>query len=116
MKIKLTLKSFVISASLAMVAVIIVAFSILAAVTYKPVAAFYGISEKNQEAIVSVLQRSVKTGKKSVPFKIVTLETLLSSLKSNVFLNDNPKSMLYTFASFNVIVSHPATSSPLSFA
>lgn len=82
MKIKLTLKSFVISASLAMVAVIIVAFSILAAVTYKPVAAFYGISEKNQEAIVSVLQRSVKTGKKSVPFKIVTLDDNLSLEKA----------------------------------
>ena len=78
-----SLKSVVIIISLAIVAIIVLAFVALAIASKKPVAAFYGISEANQKNIVSVLQTTyTRRNKKSLPYEIITLNSEASLKKA----------------------------------
>lgn len=79
MKLKLNLKTIVMGISGAIVLLIAILMIILSVASRKPVAAFYGISERNQEKIVEVLQTThVRKNRKSLPFEIITLDNSIS--------------------------------------
>lgn len=83
---KITFKTVVIAAISAILLIFLLLFFVLYLVSRKPVAAFYGIPENTQNGITSVLQQThTRRNKKSVPYKIVTLNDaadLKSALKS----------------------------------
>lgn len=87
MKIKLNLINIALILSAIFIFTIAVLIAIISTSSRKPVAAFYGISEKNQKQIVSILQTThVRKNKKSLPFEIVTLDSSVSlerALKNN---------------------------------
>ena len=79
MKIKLSLKKIVIFIVALIIFLIALSLVIIGISSHRPTAAFYGISEANQEKIAKVLQ-SVAAKKKGrfLPFNIVTLDNSVS--------------------------------------
>lgn len=79
MKLKINFKSIILLIS-AFLLILFAALVLLVSISSKkPVAAFYGISERNQKQIVSVLQTThTRKNKKSLPFEIVTLDSSIS--------------------------------------
>lgn len=79
MKIKINFKSIILLIS-AFLLILFAALILLVSISSKkPVAAFYGISERNQKQIVSVLQTThTRKNKNSLPFEIVTLDSSIS--------------------------------------
>ncbi len=79
MKLKLNLKTIVMGISGAIVLLIAILMIILSVASRKPVAAFYGISERNQAEITDVLQKThSRKNKNSLPFEIITLDNNIS--------------------------------------
>ncbi len=95
MKIIMTLKKIVVAITILIIFLIALLIGILAAVSHKPTAAFYGISERNRNAISEVLQTTyTRKNKNSLPFNIVVFDdsnSLEKELKKNradiVFIN-----------------------------
>lgn len=79
MKLKINFKSIILLIS-AFLLILFAALILLVSISSKkPVAAFYGISERNQKQIVSVLQTThTRKNKNSLPFEIVTLDSSIS--------------------------------------
>lgn len=79
MKLKINFKSIILIIS-AFLLILFSALILLVSISSKkPVAAFYGISERNQKQIVSVLQTThTRKNKNSLPFEIVTLDSSIS--------------------------------------
>lgn len=79
MKLKINFKSIILIIS-AFLLILFSALILLVSISSKkPVAAFYGISERNQKQIVSVLQTThTRKNKKSLPFEIVSLDSSIS--------------------------------------
>jgi len=79
MKIKLSLKKIVISIVALIVFLIALSLLIIGISSHRPTAAFYGISETNQEQIAKVLQSTAAKKKgRFLPFNIVTLDSSVS--------------------------------------
>lgn len=79
MNIKFTLKNIVAAISAAIILLIVVLMIILSVTSRKPVAAFYGISQRNQQKITDVLQTThQRKNKKSLPYEIVVLDDSMS--------------------------------------
>ena len=79
MKIKLSLKKIVISIVALIVFLIALSLLIVGISSHRPTAAFYGISETNQEQIAKVLQSTAAKKKgRFLPFNIVTLDSSVS--------------------------------------
>ena len=79
MKIKLSLKKIVISIVALIVFLIALSLLIIGISSHRPTAAFYGISESNQEQIAKVLQSTAAKKKgRFLPFNIVTLDNSVS--------------------------------------
>lgn len=79
MKIKLSLKKIVISIVALIIFLIVLSLVIIGISSHRPTAAFYGISEVNQEKIAKVLQStSAKKKGRFLPFNIVTLDNSVS--------------------------------------
>lgn len=79
MKLKINFKSIILLIS-GFLLILFAALILLVSISSKkPVAAFYGISERNQKQIVSVLQTThTRKNKNSLPFEIVTLDSSIS--------------------------------------
>ena len=79
MKIKLSLKKVIISIVALIIFLIALFLVIIGISSHRPTAAFYGISESNQEKIAKVLQSTASKKKgRFLPFNIVTLDTSVS--------------------------------------
>lgn len=79
MKIKLSLKKVIISIVALIIFLIALFLVIIGISSHRPTAAFYGISEPNQEKIAKVLQSTASKKKgRFLPFNIVTLDTSVS--------------------------------------
>lgn len=79
MKIKLSLKKVIISIVALIIFLIALFLVIIGISSHRPTAAFYGISESNQEKIAKVLQFTASKKKgRFLPFNIVTLDTSVS--------------------------------------
>ena len=78
MKVKLNLKNIILISSGLLILLLILGISILALANKKPVAAFYGISERNVEKISSVLQSTHTRKNKKAAYNIVVLESNIS--------------------------------------
>lgn len=79
MKIKLSLKKIVISIVALIIFLIVLSLVIIGISSHRPTAAFYGISETNQEQIAKVLQSTAAKKKgRFLPFNIVTLDSSVS--------------------------------------
>lgn len=78
MKVKLNLKNIILISSGLFILLLVLGISILALANKKPIAAFYGISEKNVEKISSVLQTTHTRKNKKEAYKIVVLESNIS--------------------------------------
>lgn len=79
MKIKLSLKKIVISIVALIIFLIVLSLLIIGISSHRPTAAFYGISETNQEQIAKVLQSTAAKKKgRFLPFNIVTLDSSVS--------------------------------------
>lgn len=79
MKIKINFKSIILLISAFLLILFAALILIVSISSKKPVAAFYGISERNQKQIVSVLQTThTRKNKKSLPFEIVSLDSSIS--------------------------------------
>ena len=79
MKLKINFKSIILLISGFLLILFAALLFLLSISNKKPVAAFYGISERNQKQIVSVLQTThTRKNKNSLPFEIVTLDSSIS--------------------------------------
>lgn len=79
MKIKLSLKKIVVFIVALIIFLIALSLVIIGISSHRPTAAFYGISEANQEKIAKVLQStSSKKKGRFLPFNIVTLDNSVS--------------------------------------
>lgn len=79
MKLKINFKCIILLISAFLLILFAALILIVSISSKKPVAAFYGISERNQKQIVSVLQTThTRKNKKSLPFEIVSLDSSIS--------------------------------------
>ena len=79
MKLKINFKCIILLISAFLLILFAALILIVSISSKKPVAAFYGISERNQKQIVSVLQTThTRKNKNSLPFEIVTLDSSIS--------------------------------------
>ena len=79
MKLKINFKCIILLISAFLLILFASLILIVSISSKKPVAAFYGISERNQKQIVSVLQTThTRKNKNSLPFEIVTLDSSIS--------------------------------------
>ena len=79
MKIKINFKSIIVLISAFLLILFAALILIVSISSKKPVAAFYGISERNQKQIVSVLQTThTRKNKNSFPFEIISLDSSIS--------------------------------------
>lgn len=79
MKLKINFKCIILLISAFLLILFAALILIVSISSKKPVAAFYGISERNQKQIVSVLQTThTRKNKNSLPFEIVSLDSSIS--------------------------------------
>lgn len=80
---KISLQKIVLFSSCGIILLIALSLIILAIASRKPVAAFYGIPERNQKQIETILQTThTRRNKKSLPYEIVTLDSSVSLQKA----------------------------------
>lgn len=80
---KINLPKLLLFTTAGIVIFIALVLAVLAIASRKPTAAFYGISERNQKNIVTVLQTTHKRrNKKSLPYNVVTLDSSVSLQKA----------------------------------
>ena len=79
MKLKINFKCIILLISAFLLVLFAALILIVSISSKKPVAAFYGISERNQKQIVSVLQTThTRKNKNSFPFEIISLDSSIS--------------------------------------
>lgn len=79
MKLEINFKCIILLISAFLLILFAALILIVSISSKKPVAAFYGISERNQKQIVSVLQTThTRKNKNSLPFEIVSLDSSIS--------------------------------------